>query len=344
MNQRPASALRRYRTPLGARVRYHGPAEVSAQLDQEFHPFLTSEAGDSDAPDEVLVRTVEEPSEGEGWRTLVHKHEVEPDRILAVHDEDRVIEVVCPDPVWRSTQVARSIRNVLRWQHMAAGDLFLHGGATILGSTGLLVVGDKRAGKTTTMLTMMLRCGAAYVANDDVTVSDRSGSLTAYGWPRTVNVRWDSFNTFADDFPRLAHLREGWGHPTNAEVLARGEGSALGLWVPIGELVLACGVIAVSSTAVSAVVFPTFVEHVEACGVHHLTEDDVRTRLLENQDELAVKFDPFLREWFPHREARAEHLVDRLASSVVGVELRQCWESFPRSAASLRDLAGRLKG
>lgn len=84
---------------------------------------------------------------------------------------------------------ARMVRELYRASGSAAGMLLqLHGSAATDGRGAILVLGHKRAGKTSLVLTL-LGLGFDYLANDDAMVTRRSGRLVVEGTGRRINVR-----------------------------------------------------------------------------------------------------------------------------------------------------------
>jgi hypothetical protein len=82
----------------------------------------------------------------------------------------------------------RSVRQVLVRSLLAAGARILHASAT-LGRDGVTIfVGQKGAGKTTSMLHNIVTNNEAFVANERVLVWKRDGQLFVYGWPETAFV------------------------------------------------------------------------------------------------------------------------------------------------------------
>lgn len=82
----------------------------------------------------------------------------------------------------------RSVRQVLVRSLLAAGARILHASAT-LGRDGVTIfVGQKGAGKTTSMLHNVVTNSEAFVSNERVLVWKRDGQLFVYGWPETAFV------------------------------------------------------------------------------------------------------------------------------------------------------------
>ncbi|GAA4955347.1 hypothetical protein GCM10023238_22460 [Streptomyces heliomycini] len=167
--------------------------------------------------------------------------------------------------------LVRFTRILLRLMHAEEPEVFLHAGLVARDDGhGALVLGAKRAGKTSTVLSA-LRHGLRFVGNDDVSVRADAGGWTGRGWPRRVSVRGDTFAAVGlpGDTDRLLHpaeLRDLAGGP---ELLAE---------APVGVLV-----------------FPRF--HPEP-GVVPLGPEETLARLTANELPTVVKHADFLLPFF----------------------------------------------
>jgi hypothetical protein len=83
----------------------------------------------------------------------------------------------------------RVVREVLLREFENNGASLFHAAMVELWEgSGALIVGDKAAGKTTTMMHLLVG-GAAYVSNDMTIVKgDQNGGMLGYGWPLSVRV------------------------------------------------------------------------------------------------------------------------------------------------------------
>ncbi|MEM1112439.1 MAG: hypothetical protein AAGI11_11080 [Pseudomonadota bacterium] len=72
---------------------------------------------------------------------------------------------------------------------MQQGGVFLHASAVAYGDAGLLIVGSKRAGKTSLMTHFLRNTSAAYIANDRVYINPREVPLSMRGMPTIASIR-----------------------------------------------------------------------------------------------------------------------------------------------------------
>lgn len=122
-----------------------------------------------------------------------------PDRLTAFQQSFRVFYAV--DRAARSvailspennasarTALMRVVREIAMNRARSDGGVFLHAAAIAVGERGLLIAGEKGAGKTTVLLHLLRETGADYVANDRVLLVSPDGA-TARGMPTIVTVR-----------------------------------------------------------------------------------------------------------------------------------------------------------
>ncbi|GAA2264960.1 hypothetical protein GCM10010145_43590 [Streptomyces ruber] len=216
------------------------------------------------------------------------------------------------DFLWHN--LVRFTRILLRLAHTEDPEVFLHAGLVARDDgRGALVLGAKRAGKTSTVLSA-LRHGLSFVGNDDVSVRAAAGAggWTGRGWPRRVSVRGDTFAAVGlpGDTGRLLHpaeLRDLTGGP------------------PL-----------LAEAPVRALVFPRF--HPEP-GVVPLRPEETLARLAANELSTAVKHVDFLLPFFdPVPSSVRQGLLARMAAEVPGFELRQDFSALHEGAAALTRL------
>jgi hypothetical protein len=80
----------------------------------------------------------------------------------------------------------------------ASGTMLLHASAAVNDGACYLVLGDKGAGKTTTLLHLVIDHGYAYFSGDKVLVSQTPEGLLLRGWPDYPHVGIGTLSRFAD--------------------------------------------------------------------------------------------------------------------------------------------------
>ena len=116
-----------------------------------------------------------------------------------VYEVDRAshaVTVLSPDnnPSAR-TALMRAVRELAMNRSRRDGGMFLHAAAIAVEGRGMLIAGEKRAGKTTLLLHLLRETGADYVSNDRLLLpSADAAALRAM--PTIVTVRVDSLQFF----------------------------------------------------------------------------------------------------------------------------------------------------
>lgn len=326
-------------------------ADTLAGLLRLAEPFFTAgppEAGRARA--RVLACTA--PPGGPGWTRVVYTSPYEPDRVLWTHEASRTV-AVCGEPSsWRTQQLLRCVRNLLRWEHFADGELFLHGGLVVTGGRGIAFAGRKRSGKTSSILSALLHAEADFVSNDDLVISPGTG-LRGLGFPRSVNVRTDSLLALARRRPELRSLLSDVTHPANRfpgvhhtperqVTVGPGLRAPAHLWVRVRELTELAGAAVRPSGPVSAVVFPVFDASAVRPEVRRLSGEEARQALAANTEPTASAYDPFLAAWYPRtRPARRAAIADRLVRTVPCYRLTQHMQHLDAATEALRSALDR---
>ncbi len=334
-----------------AEVLIRATDEVVEEFARLSRPFIRLEPAGSGASDSPAVLVRDTPPPGGDWRRIALSSEYEPDRVLWVDDRRRQVAVVGEPSAWRTQQLLRSVRHMLRWQAYARGDLFLHGGLVRAAGTGIAFLGHKRSGKTSSMLSALLHAGADLVSNDDVVITDPPGGLTGYGSPRSINIRTDSLLALAESVPAIAGLISGSSHPTNGfrgrhhtlDAITTGTGAVLpgSVWVRCAELSRATGCRLLPDQRIGAVVLPRFDDAPDGPRLTPLDRDAALRGLLDNVEQTATKYDPFLADWFPDTDrARRERLIERLVDETPFHHLTQDMNRLAEATALMMDALG----
>jgi hypothetical protein len=92
----------------------------------------------------------------------------------------------------------RVVREIVMARVHACGGLVVHGAALEWHGKGYVIPGPKEAGKTTLLLHLLRKTGAAYVANDRSVVWPDRRPATVRGLPTIVNVRTSTLAWFPE--------------------------------------------------------------------------------------------------------------------------------------------------
>ena len=105
------------------------------------------------------------------------------------HPEREVTLLAREGSEWVRTPLMRVVRELAMNHSRRDGRLFLHAAAVAVGDDGVVVTGEKSAGKTTLLVHLLRESGAAYLSNDRVLVSLDSSPPVLRGMPTVVTVR-----------------------------------------------------------------------------------------------------------------------------------------------------------
>ncbi|MCY7079207.1 hypothetical protein [Streptococcus oralis] len=115
----------------------------------------------------------------------------EPIRKFAVNRESKVIVIEEPsEDIWRQHIAIRLVRDMYRIHVIQNKGVPLHGGMIERNGFGIAVLGRKKSGKTTTLLSMMDE-DANFIANDDLIVSYEY-DIKGHGSTRSISIRKDT--------------------------------------------------------------------------------------------------------------------------------------------------------
>lgn len=118
---------------------------------------------------------------------------------------------------WVSTFTNRYIRTLDRVAAMMAGWRPVHGSTVTVAGRGIVMVGDKFAGKTTAALSLVRSRGGGLISNDD-TMLALGGRVEAMGTSRSIGVRIGSLGEHRPELRTENLLRAARLHPSNAAV------------------------------------------------------------------------------------------------------------------------------
>ncbi|MFI9504912.1 hypothetical protein [Nocardia sp. NPDC052566] len=313
------------------RVALTAPPELIDDVVVRVAPYLT--AGASTGTAQWTVQFGADPRfDCSNKQQVVLRSTTEPEAVLWVdHRIRRIVVAPSTPPGFAAHLAARYLRIVLRLCLAASSnEIFPHAGMVARPQrAGVVVLGPKRAGKTSTLLSAMIS-GAVFVGNDDVSIARTGSGWIGRGWPRAISVRRDTFDALGIRPENVVPTAS--GHP--------GDGSGIGsvMLLP-SALAGALRAPAVQASApVTALVFPQFAEE-SPPKLRPLARAETARRLLGELLPQPVKQADFL---LPHFSAASRtsttRLCNRLAAEVPAFELRQNFRDLRSGAARLTTL------
>jgi hypothetical protein len=333
---------------VGARVDVGGPERFVRDAVARLEPFVTA----SDAPRRpdatwsVVHATHGDPSFAGLERVKLDSTREPPAKLWVDHERRRL--VLGPDtaPGIAAHLAFRWVRILLRLQRAThPGELFLHAGMVarpeVVGGAdrGVAVIGPKRAGKTSTIMAAVL-AGAAFVGNDDLSVAQSAQGWTGYGWPRSIQVRPDTFAALGVAPPGPIGPDRAV-HPTRSAMPREEAGAAPSVILLPRELTALLGAPAMRRGArLTGLVFPRFTEDARENGIRELSATESAARLRRDSGEpVKVKHADFLLPHFPRPPVSdTEEAFRALAVDVPGYELVQSFADLPGGAIRLKAL------
>jgi hypothetical protein len=121
------------------------------------------------------------------------------DSFISIDAEQRIIRIVqqAPDRIARLTSM-RVVRELVQNRSWGPESMFLHGAGIAHGNRGALLVGPKRAGKTSLLLHTLRGGLFDYVANDRALCVRQGQRFRMRAFPTIVQLRISSLGRFPD--------------------------------------------------------------------------------------------------------------------------------------------------
>ncbi|MGH8794763.1 MAG: hypothetical protein ACRDXX_19215 [Stackebrandtia sp.] len=246
------------------------------------------------------------------------------------------------DEGFMTQNAVRFVRILLRLSHASREEIFIHGGMVHRHGRGAAILGDKRAGKTSTVLAAAMS-GAAFVSNDDLSLRQSEAGWTGRGWPRSISVRKDTFPALGVSLREELQSRNmSLRHPANAsvdELLPAGERNVGAVLLYASELGRVFDAPLMTESPVDAFVFPRFVDDPRP-KLRRLSPVETAERVAANLLPNPVKYSDFLLPYFPFHADRRDQtdLVRKAAAMVPGFELRQRFDALHAGARAVARL------
>ncbi|QHE59804.1 hypothetical protein FHE72_01170 [Rossellomorea vietnamensis] len=261
------------------------------------------------------------------FETYIDQEENEPKRILYINSSTKEICIEQLENKWKVLFTLRIVRNLSRWQLMEKGSLFLHGGLLQIHSKGVAIIGNKKAGKTSTILSTLTSSNVNFSTNDDISIISKNNITTAYGWPRSIGVRTDSIYKIAEFSPSYTEHLNSLKHPGNQHI----ETNPNMIYFHPKELAELNGKKVVENLKLDIIVFPQFLDYEDSRSpfVKELTTKEIFERLIENLQITPDNHDKYLNKHFSSVNVKKlEEELYHIASSIRGFALYQSFNDL----------------
>ncbi len=187
------------------------------------------------------------------------------------------------DDEWLIQNIIRIIRVLSRFQLGERGELFIHGGLIKSNGKGICFVGEKKSGKTSSIISYLKSFGGYFISNDDVSVSnDDSGFLIGKGWPRSIVIRQDTITNM--NFKKSDKLN----HPLNERLENCFYPKEFVTWLNVKIL---------SETTIDYIIFPKF-EEINYPKIEEMGFEEGINRLKQHFQNRPGKYVDYLVPWF----------------------------------------------
>ena len=270
------------------------------------------------------------------WSVLVEKNNIkyqslhleyvllkqvpEPDISVYFSGEKKLIGLLLENNCeWQIQNIIRFVRVILRMLCQERGHLFLHGGFVQYKSKGICILGAKKVGKTSTILSLLKDYKVDFISNDDVSVYYKDGKWIGEGWPRSVVIRQDTWNKFEEVNCKLRHpLNKNSSDPCfypeqlcdifRRQLLVRAE--------------------------VNYIVFPVFSSR---SLLRVLNQDEACTRIEKNFLSNPGKYNEYLLEYFTDNSGLMKREFINYSKNILCIELCQNFEKLNEGTTLLID-------
>ena len=184
---------------------------------------------------------------------------------------------------WIIQSRIRLIRVLSRFQLSEKGEIFAHGGLIKSNDRGLCFIGEKKSGKTSSIISYLKNFGGYFISNDDVSISiDDLGFLKGKGWPRSVVVRQDTLTIL--NLKKVNKLN----HPLNNKIDNCFYPKEFATWLNTEIL---------SETTIDYIIFPKF-EKLNYPKIEELEFEEGIIRLQQHIQKKPGKYLDYLIPWF----------------------------------------------
>ncbi|MGE6631460.1 hypothetical protein [Bacillus sp. NPDC077027] len=265
-------------------------------------------------------------------KEVFYDTEMEPRCRYLYNGEKKIIMIDQPDDVrWVAQHALRLIRVLLRLMCYQSGIIYMHGGMMELNEKGIVFIGGSRAGKTSTILSLLALTDARYITNDDIGIEHKNEAYFGTGWPRSMSIRKDSFDAIESlgSKYRLSSSLHPYNQENKQYHFVYPEELEKWFLRPIK-----------TDGRVHAIVFPTFLPY-EKTGatLERITQAEAAERLKQHAVINPGRHNEFLLPFFslPEKESMVP-FFEKLSQRIPCYSLKQSFSSLEKGTALISEL------
>lgn len=302
------------------------------------NPYIIQSYKDESSDNNWTLTTFKKISGLNGYKEIVYSPLGEPScRFFLNGDRKQIfLEEVASNSEWLIQLIVRLIRKIIRLEFYEDNHLFLHGGLVGLEEKGIGVLGAKKAGKTSTILSLLKEFKvSSFVTNDDISLKTKEGSWIGYGWPRSISIRNDTILKLFDN----DHLNKNLilKHPLNySELESKVEDITCLYPFELSKLVDRN---IKDSIDVKILVFPEFTgNNTIKAKVEQLSIDEGAEQIIKNIELNPGKYNEYLLPFFKlPSPSIVQNIAYELAKQVSCIKLSQSFDSLSEGSKILKN-------
>ncbi|WP_141546136.1 hypothetical protein [Bacillus toyonensis] len=310
--------------------------KVTSKVESLVQPYITYERlSDITKNTWTIVQGGCEELEIEDLKVVEYSTPGEPDCRYFYNGNQKIILIDTPiEDKWISQHALRLIRVLLRLQCYQEGFIYVHGGLIEINQKGVAFIGGSRAGKTSTILSLLAHTSAQYVTNDDIAFQYNGKEYRGFGWPRSMCIRRDTLEVID---PLISTYRlDKHEHPFNEDFKKH-------VFIYPKELEKCFQRPVLENSSIDMLIFPKFLPREEiGAKIRRLTPSEAIEILYENIVINPGKFNEFLLPYFelPSSESLGK-VFKELLKFIPCYELRQSFQSLEEGSVHVQNLVSK---
>lgn len=258
-------------------------------------------------------------------------------------DKDKkIIMVNQSDYKWEILYLVRMVRNIMRWLLWSEHIVYMHGGLVKIKDYGIAIIGEKKAGKTSTILSIIGKCSASnFITNDDLSLEVGENNIVGFGWPRALCIRYDTICQLKKINPAFFEKIGKLNHPSNKYMINYSNIKISDHYYFFPNEIADCSnTKLLSQTNIDYIIFPSFIgKEGNNAYIERLGYEEAYKRLLSNVNDLPESYCGFLTNSFNNRIVRDESILLRdIALKVPCYILYQTFDGISKGASIIEKL------